>query len=368
MTLSRVNEVKAYGHLSEISQEQPDCADKVNRRLSAILIADVVGYSRMMGVDEEASLLAMQAHRFALIDPTIGQHRGRIINSMGDGLLVEFQSVHEAVECAIAIQHGMVARNQSTSKERQIKYRMGVNLGDVLTQGNDVFGDGVNIAARLQEVAEPHGICISGFVFGHLEADLEHEFKDIGAHEFKNITKPVRVYHYTPDQSAGPGNVAFRPFIDLPGEELTSITGGCFCGNVRYQATAEPLGSMICHCRNCQRFSGAPILGGTTFLTDVVRFTKGEPKFFQSSKIAQRGFCGDCGTALVYQGTLGVWTKWIMVFTASLDEPEKFSPTYHLGIESAMPWLNIHDDLPRTMCKDSPSLVEAYKAVGQEVP
>jgi len=343
-------------------------ARKVERRLAAILIADIVGYSRLMGEDETATLLAMQEHRFALIDPTIGQHRGRIIKSMGDGLLVEFHSIHDAVECSVAIQRGLVVRNQSTSENRRISYRMGINLGDVIIQGEDVYGDGVNIAARLQEIAEPNGVCISGFVFGHLAADHEHEFIDIGAYELKNIAKPVRVYHYGPDPSAKPANVAFRPFIDLPVEQPTLITGGCLCGNVRYQATSKPLGSMICHCRICQRFSGAPILGGTTFLTDALRFSKGEPKFYRSSKIARRGFCGDCGTALIYQGTLGVWTKWIMVFTASLDEPEKFPPTYHLGIESTMPWLNIHDDLPRTMCKDSPSLVEAYRTVGEEIP
>jgi class 3 adenylate cyclase len=354
--------------MTKAPDEQSDDARKVKRRLSAILIADVVGYSRMMGEDEAATLLAMQEHRFALIDPTIGQHRGRIIKSMGDGLLVEFHSIHDAVECSVAIQRGMVARSQSTPENRRISYRMGINLGDVIIQGEDVYGDGVNIAARLQEIAEPNGVCISGSVFGHLEAAHEHEFIDIGAYELKNIAKPVRVYHYGPDPSAKPANVAFRPFIDLPVEQSTFITGGCLCGNVRYQATGKPLGSMICHCRICQRFSGAPILGGTTFLTDALRFSKGEPKFYRSSKIAHRGFCGDCGTALIYQGTIGVWTKWIMVFTASLDEPEKFPPTYHLGIESTMPWLNIHDDLPRTMCKDSPSLVEAYRTVGEEIP
>ena len=103
-------------------------------------------------------------------------------------------------------------------------------------------------------------------------------------------------------------------------------------------------------------------------LNDDLRFTKGEPKYHQSSNIAERGFCGNCGTALTYRGITGIWTKWIMVWTASLDEPEKFPPTYHLGVESMMPWLDIHDDVPRTMCKDSPSLVDAYGNVGEEVP
>ncbi|MDH3740603.1 MAG: GFA family protein [Hyphomicrobiales bacterium] len=342
--------------------------DKIERRLAAIVVADVVGYSRMMGEDEAATLHALQEHRFALIDPTIGQHHGRIVKSMGDGLLVEFQSVHDAVECAIAIQRGMVSRNAGMPQDRQIRLRIGVNLGDVLIEDGDIYGDGVNIAARLQETAEANGVSISSSVFRHIQADTDHSFSDIGAHEFKNIAKPVRVYHHSEDPSARPVHAAFRPFVDLPVDARLLIKGGCLCGNVRYEFTEKALGSMLCHCRMCQKFSGAPVLGGTTFLTEALRFTKGSPKFYQSSHIAERGFCGDCGTALLYRGLIGVWTKWIMVFTASLDEPEKFPPTYHLGIESSMPWLNIHDELSRTMCKDSPSLIEAYKSVGEEVP
>lgn len=342
--------------------------DQVERRLAAILVADVVGYSRMMGEDEAATLLALQEHRFALIDPTIGQHHGRIVKVMGDGLLVEFQSVHDAVNCATAIQRGMVSRTSGVPDAEQIRFRIGINLGDVLIENGDIYGDGVNIAARLQEIADPNGVCISHSVFSHIDGEVDHTFADIGAHEFKNIAKPVRIYHYSPNPSTKPANTAFRPFIDLPVEERPLANGGCLCGNVRYEATGKALGSMLCHCRMCQRFSGAPILGGTTFLTEDLHFAKGSPKFFQSSKIAKRGFCGDCGTALVYRGLIGAWTKWIMVFTASLDEPEKFPPTYHLGIESMMPWLDIHDDLPRTMCKDSPSLIDAYRSVGQEVP
>lgn len=322
----------------------------------------------MMGEDEAATLLALQEHRFALIDPTIGQHHGRIVKLMGDGILVEFQSVHDAVGCAIAIQRGMVSRNAGVPEDRQIRFRIGVNLGDVLIEDADIYGDGVNIAARLQEIAEPNGVCISSSVFGHIDGEIDRTFRDIGAHKFKNIAKPIRVYHYSPDLAAQPTHTAFRPFIDIQVEERALVTGGCLCGDVRYEATGKALGSMLCHCRMCQKFSGAPIIGGTTFLTEALHFTKGGPKFYQSSGIAERGFCGDCGTALVYRGKIGVWTKWIMVFTASLDNPEKFPPTYHLGIESTMPWLDIRDDLPRTMCKDSPSLIDAYKSVGQEVP
>ena len=342
--------------------------DKFERRMAAILVADVVGYSRLMGEDQAATLHAMQEHRFALIDPTIGQHHGRIVKLMGDGILVEFQSVVDAVECAVSIQRGMISRNAGVPEDRQIRFRIGVNLGDVLIEDGDIYGDSVNIAARLQEIAEPNGVCVSSSVFGHIEGEIDHTFADMGAHQFKNIAKAIRVYQHRPDSSVKPIESAFRPFIDMPVERQPLVTGGCLCGNVRYEVTEKALGSMLCHCRMCQKFSGAPILGGTTFETEALRFTKGGPKFYQSSKIAERGFCGDCGTALVYRGLIGVWPKWIMIFTASLDEPEKFPPTYHLGIESSMPWLDIHDDLPRTMCKDSPSLIDAYRSVGQEVP
>ena len=343
-------------------------ADQIQRRLAAIMITDVVGYSRMMGQDEDATLLALQERRFAVIDPTIGQHEGRIIKSMGDGLLVEFPSVHNAVACALAIQKGLLRLNDGIAEDCQIRLRIGINIGDIMVRDDDIFGDGVNLAARLEGMAEPNGICISAAVHAQIEGDFDIEFSDLGAHELKNIAKPVRVYHYSPDTTAKGAGAAFRPFVDLPEEREPLITGGCMCGAVRYQATEKPLGSMICHCRMCQKFSGAPILGGTTFRTQAVQFIKGEPKYFRSSHIAERGFCGDCGTAIAYRGILGRWTEWIMIWTASLDEPEKFPPTYHLGIESTMPWLNIHDDLPRTQCKDSPSLVAAYGAVEEEVP
>lgn len=340
----------------------------LERRLAAIFMADVVEYSRMMGADETATLQALQEHRFALLDPTIGQHQGRVVKRMGDGVLVEFQSVSEAVGCALDLQRGTMKRNAGVPESQQIRWRIGINLGEVIVQDGDIFGDGVNIASRLQELAQPNGICISNMVFSHVEAEFGDAFSDIGAHEFKNIAKPLRVYHHGAGAERGASPQAFRPFVDMPAETTPLITGGCLCGDVRYEADEKALGSMLCQCRICQRFSGAPIIGGTTFKTSAVRFSKGEPKYFRSSSIAERGFCPNCGTAMVYRGTIGVWTEWIMLFTATLDEPEKFPPTYHLGVESAMPWLDIHDDLPRTCCKDSPSLVDAYRAVGEEVP
>lgn len=338
------------------------------RKLAAILVADVVGYSRLMGADEEATLRDFAAHLIALINPSVGQYHGRVVKQMGDGLLVEFTSVVDAVKCAIAIQEGMVLRNRDVPEDRRIRFRMGVNLGDVLTEGGDIFGDGVNIAARLQEKATPDGICISSAVFSHIEGIIDQEFTDGGAHHFKNISKAIRVFQFSPRDADRQVKVAFRPFVDIPGEEVALASGGCLCGNIRYEVTGDALGSMLCHCTMCQRFSGAPILEGTTFPSDAFRLLKGEPKFYQSSAIAKRGFCPDCGSPIMFQGIIGSWVDWVVITTGSFDEPWRFPPTYHLGIESSLPWLKVVDDLPRTQCKDSPSLVEAYRMVGQEVP
>ena len=340
----------------------------VPRRLAAILIADVVEYSRLMAENEAETLRTLQEHQFAVVNPTIGQHHGRVVKTMGDGILVEFQSVVDAVHCAVAIQEGMIKRNEAVPQKRQIRFRIGINLGDVLIDGDDIFGDGVNVAARLQQLASPNGVAISSSVHAQIDGTIDHDFVDAGAHQLKNIATAVRIYLYSPDAAAGAAEVAFRPFVDAPVDQQPTATGGCLCGNVRYEVSGKPLGTMLCHCRMCQRFSGAPMLENTTFSADVFRFTKGEPKVYQSSKIAERGFCPDCGSSIFYRGRIGYWKDWIVLATASLDEPRNFPPTYHLGIESSLPWLKILDDLPRTTCRDSPSLVEAYRAVGEEVP
>lgn len=342
--------------------------DPTERRLAAILFADVVGFSRLMGRDEAATLASWQQLQFAIVNPTIGQFHGRIVKLMGDGILVEFKSIINAVECALAIQKGILRRNVDTPEEEGLRLRIGVNLGDVLIDGDDLFGDGINIAARLQQMAEPDGICISSSVFGHIDGVFDHGFHDVGAHHLKNIAKAVRVFRYTPEALDSPPKKAFRPFIDLPVQEKPLATGGCLCGHVRYEVSEKAMGSMLCHCRMCQRFSGAPMLEGTTFAASAFRLTKGKLKIYQSSLIAERGFCAHCGSPIVYQGRIGYWTEWIVVTTGSFDAPEQYPPTYHLGTESMLPWVNFMDDLPKTTCQDSPSLVEAYAAVGQSVP
>ena len=166
----------------------------VERRLAAILSADVVGYSRLMEEDEDGTLAVLQAHRAELIDPTIAAHRGRIVKLMGDGALVEFASVIDAVECAVDVQRGMANRNTDVPGSRRIEFRIGINLGDVIIEGDDIYGDGVNVAARLQELADPGGVCIAGTVFDQVGRRPDLTFDDLGEQQVKNIDRPIRAY------------------------------------------------------------------------------------------------------------------------------------------------------------------------------
>jgi TolB-like protein/class 3 adenylate cyclase/tetratricopeptide (TPR) repeat protein len=164
------------------------------RRLAAILAADVAGYSRLMGADEEGTLNRLKAHRRGLVDPKIREHHGRIVKTTGDGMLVEFSSVVDAVRCAVEIQRAMADRGAEVPENKRITFRIGVNLGDVIADSGDIYGDGVNIAARLEALAEPGGICISRTVRDQVRDKLSYAFDDMGEQEVKNIARPLRVY------------------------------------------------------------------------------------------------------------------------------------------------------------------------------
>jgi TolB-like protein/class 3 adenylate cyclase/lipopolysaccharide biosynthesis regulator YciM len=163
------------------------------RRLAAILAADVAGYSRLMGADEEGTLDRLKAHRRQLVDPKIAEHRGRIVKTAGDGMLVEFPSVVDAVRCAVEVQRGMLDREWQIAEDQRIRFRVGVNLGDIIIDGGDIFGDGVNVAARLEALAEPGGICMSRTVRNQVRDKLPYSFEDMGEQSVKNIARPVRV-------------------------------------------------------------------------------------------------------------------------------------------------------------------------------
>jgi class 3 adenylate cyclase len=164
------------------------------RRLTAILAADVAGYSRLMGVDEEGTHERLKAHLGGLVNPKIAEHRGRVVKNTGDGFLAEFPSVVDAVRCAVEVHRGMADREPDVPDERRIAFRVGINLGDVIVEEHDIFGDGVNVAARLEALAEPGGICVSRVVRDQVRDKLDFAFEDLGEQQVKNIARPVRIY------------------------------------------------------------------------------------------------------------------------------------------------------------------------------
>ncbi len=341
-----------------------------DRRLAAILSADVVGYSRLMGMDETGTLDALRAHRAELIDPAIAEHNGRIVKVMGDGLLVEFASAIDAVECAIAIQQGISLRNANVPDARLVVFRIGINLGDVIVEGDDIFGDGVNVAARLQDLAEPGGVFVSGTIFEQVDGKIDQGFVDLGNQQIKNINKLVRVYSASLGSVSSPSEQ--RPLLDMAGRKKVPVTGGCLCGEIRYRIIEPALDTNFCHCRVCQKFSGAPVTVGSTYRSGAVQFTMGEPRYFKSSPFAERGFCANCGSSLTYRPSMPpvtpAWADWILIYTGCLDNPVPNVPTWHLGVESQMPWLDIQHARRRVRCQESPDLVEAWAAFNLPVP
>jgi len=180
------------------------------RRLAAILAADVAGYSRLMGANEEGTHERLKAHFGQLVEPKIKEHRGRTVKNTGDGLPAEFSSVVDAVRCAVEVQREMIDREPDVPEERRIRFRIGVNLGDVIVEEHDIFGDGVNVAARLEGLAEPGGICISRVVRDQIRDRLPYPFEDMGEQSVKNIARPVRVY------ALRPGAVTNLPVSSVP--------------------------------------------------------------------------------------------------------------------------------------------------------
>src|SRR3984893_5993936 len=174
----------------------------VERRLAAILAADVAGYSRLMGVDEEGTHERLKAHIGQLVNPKIKEHRGRTVKNTGDGLLAEFSSVVDAVRCAVELQRAMGDRNAETAEDKRITFRVGINLGDVIAEEDDIYGDGVNVAARLEALAEPGGICISRVVRDQIRDKLPYPFEDRGEQSVKNIARSVRVFALRPEAVA----------------------------------------------------------------------------------------------------------------------------------------------------------------------
>src|SRR5215475_3531262 len=201
--------------------------DRVDRRLAAIFAGDIAGYSRLMGADEEGTLSRLNAHRREFLEPKIADHRGRIVKRTGDGVLIEFASAVDAVRCSVEIQHGMAERNASVPQDERIELRIGIHVGDVIIEDGDIFGDGVNIAARLEGTAQHGGICISDDAYRQVRGKIDAIFEDTGEHELKNIARPVRVYQFNTREGTAQApalvlpdkpSVAVLPFQNLSGD------------------------------------------------------------------------------------------------------------------------------------------------------
>jgi TolB-like protein/class 3 adenylate cyclase len=201
-------------------------SQRVERRLAAILAADVAGYSRLIGADEEGTLAALRAIRREVVDPNIAEHRGRIVKTTGDGILAEFASVVDALRCATNVQDAMAQRNADAPPERVIEFRIGIHQGDVVVEDGDILGDGVNVAARLEGLAEPGGVCVSARVQEDAAGKLDIAFEDLGEQQLKNIARPVRAYHVRPGAAglyAGETSTVLAAVLPLPDKPSIAV-------------------------------------------------------------------------------------------------------------------------------------------------
>jgi len=200
---------------------------RVQRRLAAVLAADVAGYSKLMGADEEGTLAHLMDHRKALIAPKIAEHHGRIVKTTGDGMLVEFASVVNSIRCAVDVQRGMAKRNVDLPRDRRIEFRVGIHVGDIIIDRDDIYGDGVNVAARLEGLTEPGGICVSGRVHEDVQGKIDVAFEDGGEQQLKNIDRPIWIYRTRPSGAANSSltlqlpdkpSIAVLPFQNISGD------------------------------------------------------------------------------------------------------------------------------------------------------
>lgn len=336
----------------------------MKRQLAAILYADVAGYSRHTGLNEEETHQKLNAGLNLLAD-TIAEHGGHKVHEAGDAILAEFQSVTAAVTAAVEFQSRMAAQNSKLAEGERLEFRVGVNLGEVMHDRDDIYGDGVNLAARIQELADPGGICVSATVYEHVNGKIDQVFDDLGHRKVKNIARPIHVYRAR--HSSVPSRVDRQKgfFVERDEIDRSSLTTGrCMCGEVSYEIYQPAIDTAVCHCRMCQRANSAPFVAWAIFPLEAVRFTNSQPKYYKSSPIAERGFCANCGSGLTLRYYVPEPSDVLGILAASLDHPENFAPAAHWGTESQMHWVDMHDDLPRVRLVDSPDLRKRWEAAG----
>lgn len=336
----------------------------MERKLAAIAAIDVVGFAGLVAQDEDGTLAKLDRIKSDIIAMQIEANRGRLFKSLGDGFLAEFSSTIEAVKCAVGIQRAMHHDQQAVPDAERMVLRIGVSLGDVVVQNDDLLGHGVNIAARLEALAEPGGIAVSAEVVAQIRGKIDLPLEDCGYKKVKASDAPIHVYMTRAKQGVSAG------FMDMDdGHARQSIVyGGCLCGAVRYEISAPSISTGYCHCRICQKFTGSAMSTWTAFPASAVSFPDLEPKYFASSPIAERGFCPECGSSLCYRLIQPKKAAYLVIFTSSLDDPAPHAPMAHSGIESQLPWIEVLDDLPRTRTADSRVLQQAWASVGLPDP
>jgi adenylate cyclase len=337
----------------------------MKHQLAAILHADVVDYSRLTGKDEERTHERLNSG-LDLLTSLIQEHSGEKINEAGDAILAEFGSAIDSVYCAIQFQLEMARLNTGQPDEDPLEFRVGVNLGEVIHNRGDIYGDGVNISARIQEIAEPGGIFISSAIYEQVRGKVDFTFDDLGHRKLKNIeqsihTFRVHIFDFQQEKHVQP----LFDFDPATIDRSSLITGRCLCGSIRFEINQPPVLAVFCHCRMCQRASGdSPVSASASFPLYAVRFVQGETKIYKSSSIAERGFCGNCGSTLTYRLMAPNPSQFISISIMCLDNPKDFAPAFHTGIENQMPWLDINDDLPRSRIDESPELRKAWEYKG----
>ncbi len=346
----------------------------MKRHLAAILYADVSGYSRLTEKDEETTL--KQLHdAMVLFNDLISAHEGNIRNKAGDAVLAEFQSVVSAMNTAIEFQSQMAEKNHNIEIENRFEFRIGLHIGEVVYDRGDMFGEDVNLTARVQDLAEPGGITFTSAVFAQIKDRISKVFHDTGYHKLKNISESVQIYLVGKEditESSHPAafltaRLKDQPLFDFDSGQMTKspvATGGCLCEYIRFEVSGEPLGTGLCHCNICKKALGAPVNAWVAFFNSDVTFLDSDPQRYQSSDIAERGFCPECGTSLSYRLLKPEISEFLVLCIGSMDKPEDYPPIWHGGTECQLPWLKINDKLPRMHSNESPSLKKAWASVG----
>ena len=337
----------------------------MERQLVAILYADVAHYSRHTERDEQRTHQHLDESLNYLTD-VVSKNGGQKLHEAGDAILAEFRSVTAAVSAATEFQLGMLERNGDVTDDDRFEFRLGVNLGEVIHDRDDIYGEGVNLAARIQELSQPGTFAVSGSVFEQVAGKTALVFDDLGHRKLKNIEQPIRAYQARLIGASDEKEQPSWPYFNESKKDPVA-TGGCLCGGIRFDAWDEPLMVGYCHCRFCQLATGAPLNAAVVYRPHAVQF-HGTPKVYTSSLIAKRAFCGECGTSLYTIHYAPDTGDYCAIRLATMDHPEDFPPTSHYGVESKIPWLDVNDDLPRMRALDDPEMQRRWDAVGCSNP